>query len=87
MREFDFVVIGAGSGLDVAAAAANRGQDVAVVDDGPLGGTCLNRGCIPSKMLLHRADVATTIQDAGQFGIDTEITDTDFAGMVREVNE
>ena len=87
MREFDLVVIGAGSGLDVAAAAANRGRDVAVVDDGPLGGTCLNRGCIPSKMLLHRADVAATIQDAGQFGIDAEITDTDFAGMVREVNE
>ena len=53
MREFDLVVIGAGSGLDVTAAAANRGQDVAVVDDGPLGGTCLNRGCIPSKVLLH----------------------------------
>ena len=38
-------------------------------------------------MLLHRADVAATIQDAGQFGIDAEITDTDFAGIVREVNE
>ena len=87
MRAFDLVVIGAGSGLDVAAAAASRGQDVAVVDDGPLGGTCLNRGCIPSKMLLHRADVAATIQDAGQFGINAEITDTDFTGMIREVNE
>ena len=87
MREYDLAVIGADSGLDVAAAAANRGQDVAVVDDGPLGGTCLNRCCIPSKMLLRRADVAATIQDAGQFGIDAEITNTDFAGIVREVNE
>ena len=64
MKKFDLIVIGAGSGLDVAAAAANRDMNVAVVDDGPLGGTCLNRGCIPSKMLLHRADVAAAIRNA-----------------------
>ena len=87
MKEFDLIVIGAGSGLDVAAAAVNRGLNVAVVDDGPLGGTCLNRGCIPSKMLLHRADIATAVQNARQFGIDASINDVDFAGMIREVNE
>jgi dihydrolipoamide dehydrogenase len=87
MKEFDLIVIGAGSGLDVAAAAANRDMNVAVVDDGPLGGTCLNRGCIPSKMLLHRADVAAAIRNAEQFGIDASIDDVDFAGMIREINE
>ncbi|WP_042661814.1 dihydrolipoyl dehydrogenase [Haloferax sp. ATB1] len=87
MNEVDFLVIGSGSGLDVANAAANRGQSVAVVEKGPLGGTCLNRGCIPSKMLLYHADVLETIESADAFHIDAEITDVDFAEMVREVNE
>jgi len=87
MNEVDFLVIGSGSGLDVANAAANRGQSVAVVEKGPLGGTCLNRGCIPSKMLLYHADVFETIERAGSFHIDAEITDVDFSEIVREVNE
>ena len=87
MKETDFLVIGSGSGLDVANAAANRGQSGAVVEKGPLGGTCLNRGCIPSKMLLYHADVFETVESAGSFHMDAEITDVDFAGMVREVNE
>ena len=87
MEEFDFLVIGSGSGLDVANVAANRGQSVAVVEKGPLGGTCLNRGCIPSKQLLYHADVYETVEGAGEFHIDAEIEDVDFAEMVREVNE
>ena len=55
--------------------------------DGPLGGTCLNRGCIPSKMLLYHADVLETIERAGEFHIDAEMTNVDFADIVREVNE
>ncbi len=86
MDEFDFLVIGSGSGLDVANAAASRGQSVAVVEKGPLGGTCLNRGCIPSKQLLYHADVYETIQGADEFHIDAEVRDVDFAEMVREVN-
>jgi len=87
MDEFDLVVVGSGSGLDVAAVAANRGLSVAVVEEGPLGGTCLNRGCIPSKMLIHRADVVETIRGAGEFGVDAAIEDIDYAGMVREVTD
>ena len=87
MDEFDFLVIGSGSGLDVANVAANRGQSVAVVEKGPLGGTCLNRGCIPSKQLLYHADVYETIERAGEFHIDAEVRNVDFAEMVREVNE
>ncbi|MFB6095754.1 MAG: NAD(P)/FAD-dependent oxidoreductase, partial [Haloferacaceae archaeon] len=86
MREHDLVVVGSGSGLDVASAAASQGWDVGLIEEGALGGTCLNRGCIPSKYLVHRADVAETIQHAGQFGIQAEITDVDFAGIVREVS-
>jgi len=87
MEEFDFLVIGAGSGLDVANVAADQGQSVAVVEKGPLGGTCLNRRCIPSKMLLYHAEVFETIERAGEFEIDAEVTDVDFAAIVEGVNE
>ena len=58
LQKFDLIVIGSGSGLDVANAAYQRGLRVAVVEKGRMGGTCLNRGCIPSKLLIHSADVA-----------------------------
>ncbi|WP_123620976.1 dihydrolipoyl dehydrogenase [Halorubrum sp. CSM-61] len=87
MQEYDFLVIGSGSGLDVANAMAGRGNSVAVVEEGRLGGTCLNRGCIPSKRLLYHADVMETIERAGEFEIDAEVTDVDFAEIVRKVNE
>ncbi len=85
MQEFDLIVVGAGSGLEVASAAASEGMDVAVVEDGPMGGTCLNRGCIPSKMLIHRADVAHAIDTAGRFGIDASLDGVDFAAITEEV--
>ena len=69
MKEFDLVVIGAGSGLNVATRAAEFGMKVAVIEEGAMGGTCLNRGCIPSKVILHSADVAETIDGARRFGI------------------
>jgi len=87
MEEVDLLVVGSGSGLDVASVAASQGQSVAVVERGPLGGTCLNRGCIPSKLLLYHADVLETIERADEFHIDVTVDDVDFAGMVREVNE
>ena len=87
MDEVDFMVVGSGSGLDVANVAANRGQSVAVVEKGPLGGTCLNRGCIPSKQLLYHADVLETVERAGEFDIDANVTDVAFDDIVRKVNE
>ena len=87
MEEFDFLVIGSGSGLDVANVATNRGQSVAVVEKGRLGGTCLNRGCIPSKMLLYHADVVETVERAEEFDISAEVNDVAFADIVRKVNE
>jgi dihydrolipoamide dehydrogenase len=87
MKEFDLIVIGSGSGLDVASAYARRGHDVAVVEPGRLGGTCLNRGCIPSKMLIHHADIVETVDDSERFHIDAEINDVDFQEIIEEVNE
>ncbi|MFY3740726.1 MAG: dihydrolipoamide dehydrogenase [Candidatus Nitrosomirales archaeon] len=69
MEKYDLIVIGAGSGLTVASKASSMGMKTALVEKGPMGGTCLNRGCIPSKALLHAADIMATIHDAGRFGI------------------
>lgn len=73
-KRFDVIVIGAGSGLLISSEAAARGLKVAVVEEGPFGGTCLNRGCIPSKMLIHSADVMETIKRSKLFGIKTKTT-------------
>jgi mycothione reductase len=66
---FDLIVIGSGSGLDVANAAAKNGLRVALVEKDKMGGTCLNRGCIPSKLLIHSADIMESIRQCETFGI------------------
>ena len=79
MQTFDLIVIGAGSGLNISSAAAEKGLKVAVVEKGPMGGTCLNRGCIPSKIIIHSADVAETIKKSHLFGIKSKLLGVDFA--------
>ncbi len=86
MREFDAIVIGAGSGLDIASGYAHHGMDVAVVEPGPLGGTCLNRGCIPSKMLIHHADILETIEESEKFHVEASVDSVDYEAIVEEVN-
>ena len=73
MKTFDLIVIGSGAGLNVAAGAAEQGLKVAIVEEGPLGGTCLNRGCIPSKIVIHAAEVAEMIHRAAEFGLSASI--------------
>ncbi|KAJ3412318.1 hypothetical protein HDV05_000976 [Chytridiales sp. JEL 0842] len=90
-RHFDVIVIGSGAGNRITRPAANLGYNVAIIEKGPLGGTCLNRGCIPSKMLIHPADIMSTIlEEAPKFGIqwpnDAKPT-IDRAKLVQEVCE
>jgi len=85
VQSFDLVVIGSGSGLEVSSEAADRGLSVAVVEHGPFGGTCLNRGCIPSKMLIHSADVMETIRRAELFGITAQMSAVDWDFIVKRV--
>ncbi len=87
MQEFDLIVIGTGSGLEVSTDAAARGKSVAIVENGPFGGTCLNRGCIPSKMLIHSADVMETIKSAHLFGIDVHVNGIDWDMIMRRASE
>jgi len=85
VQKFDLIVIGSGAGLDVADAAAKSGMKVAVVEKSKMGGTCLNRGCIPSKLLLHSADVVDAIKSAHLFGIHIEKFSIDFQKIVERV--
>ena len=78
MDKFDLIVIGTGAGAHVASQAGREGLQVALVDQGPTGGTCLNNGCIPSKMLIYPADVVRTLQDAGAVGVHAGINEVDF---------
>ncbi|MFQ6019367.1 MAG: FAD-dependent oxidoreductase, partial [Dehalococcoidia bacterium] len=86
MKSFDLIVIGSGSGLEVSSEAAEHGLSVALVENGPFGGTCLNRGCIPSKMLIHSADVMETIQRADLFGITAQVSRVDWEFIVKRVS-
>ena len=78
MKEYDLIVIGSGAGLSFASRARGKDMKVALVENGPMGGTCLNRGCIPSKILTYPAEVVRTIQEAGRIGIHAKIESIDF---------
>ena len=86
MEHFDVLVIGTGSGMLVASAAVENGFRTAVVDFGPMGGTCTNRGCIPSKMLIYPADVATLISEAGKLGVNTSVNSVDFNNIISRMH-
>lgn len=70
MTDVDLIIIGAGpGGYEMAARAAARGLAVTLIERDALGGTCLNRGCIPTKALCRNAEVLTTIKNAAEFGV------------------
>ena len=88
MKEYDLIVIGAGGGTKIASPAARLGYKVAIIEKEDLGGTCLNRGCIPSKMLIHPANVLEQAKNLEKFGItNTGEFKTDFASLVRRVTK
>ncbi|MDF2922035.1 MAG: lpdA [Paenibacillaceae bacterium] len=69
-KQYDVVVLGGGTGGYVAAIrAAQLGRSVAIVEQDKLGGTCLHRGCIPTKALLRSAELAAAMRDSGEFGL------------------
>ena len=79
---FDIVVLGGGSGGYAAALrAAELGKTVALVEADKVGGTCLHRGCIPTKALLHAAEVADTAREGERFGVRTALEGIDMAGV------
>jgi dihydrolipoamide dehydrogenase len=79
---FDIVILGGGSGgYACAFRAAELGLSVALVEKDKLGGTCLHRGCIPTKALLHAAEVADSARDGSHFGVRTTFEGIDMEGV------
>jgi dihydrolipoamide dehydrogenase len=79
---FDVVVLGGGSGgYATALRAAQLDLSVALIEKDKLGGTCLHRGCIPTKALLHAGEIADQTRESEQFGIKAELVGIDMAGV------
>ncbi|WP_199039393.1 dihydrolipoyl dehydrogenase [Glycomyces salinus] len=79
---YDVVILGGGSGgYATAFRAAGLGMSVALIEKDKVGGTCLHRGCIPTKALLHAGEVADTARDAGDFGILAELKGVDIEAV------
>ncbi|MFJ4716598.1 mycothione reductase [Streptomyces sp. NPDC088785] len=80
MRRHDLIILGAGTGNALVDERFAH-LDVALVSDGPFGGTCLNAGCIPSKMLAATADTADTVRDAARFDVDAQLRGVDWPAV------
>jgi len=87
LKEYDVIVIGSGSGGEIVESALNHGDKVAWIDKGPLGGTCLNNGCIPSKMLIYPADRVMDIKEAKNLGIKATIEEIEFNKIMEHMKE
>ncbi len=85
MKEYGLIVIGSGAGMNVVDTALQQGLSVAMVEEGPLGGTCLNRGCIPSKVLIHAADMIRDAEAAARIGVDFGEPRADYATIKKRM--
>ena len=82
MPEFDLVIIGGGSGgYACALRSAQLGKSVALIEADKVGGTCLHKGCIPTKALLHSAEIADGAREGERFGVKSTFNGIDMAGV------
>jgi len=83
MSDYDLIAVGGGSGgLAAAQRAAEYGARCLVIERGRLGGTCVNVGCVPKKVMWHAADIAQTLRDAPEYGFTLEQPPHDWASLV-----
>jgi glutathione reductase (NADPH) len=81
-QDYDLIVIGGGSGgLAAAQRAAGYGATVAIIEHGRLGGTCVNVGCVPKKLMWNAAELAGALEDARGYGFDVAVAGHDWAGL------
>ena len=82
-KHFDLIAIGGGSGgIAAAETAAKLGKKVAIIEGAKLGGTCVNNGCVPKKIMWYAANLAHAVDDANDFGIPVQRGETDWSKLV-----
>ena len=84
MEHFDIAIIGTGSGNSILDKRYND-KRVAICELGTFGGTCLNVGCIPTKMFVYSAEVAHTVRDSARFGVDATLDGVRWSDIVSRV--
>ncbi|MBS3740671.1 MAG: dihydrolipoyl dehydrogenase [Candidatus Cloacimonetes bacterium] len=87
MRNYDVAIIGKGASGYIMEKAAEEGYKVALIDKPPIGGTCMNFGCIPSKTLIYPANLIRSIQSTSNIGIDKAEIKTEFSAIMNEIRE
>ena len=87
MKEYDYIVIGTGSAMDIVNAIIQQETHakIAVIDKDTPGGICLTRGCIPSKILLYSAELVRTIERAEEFGITVDMKNVNFQKIMHRM--
>ena len=87
MKKYDVIVIGAGAGNIVVDAAVAAGKSCALVEKGRFGGTCLNHGCIPTKVMIHLADLLRDIEEGQKIGLNVLRPSVNWPVLKRRVRE
>ncbi|MGB7400943.1 MAG: dihydrolipoyl dehydrogenase [Arcobacter sp.] len=87
MKKFDLIIIGAGRASNLAVTAGKAGKKVALIEKSALGGTCPNRGCVPSKLLIGYAHVANAIKESNRHFIDSKVNNIDLEKIFQETND
>jgi len=87
MDKYDIIVIGSGAGVKIAFSAHQAKLKVALIENGPFGGTCLNRGCIPTKILTSVADYIVQLDALNSLGVKTKIESIDYPWIMERMRK
>ncbi|MHC4536720.1 MAG: FAD-dependent oxidoreductase, partial [Planctomycetota bacterium] len=88
MKHYDVIVIGSGGGMKIALTSASMGFKTAFIEQDAIGGTCLNRGCIPSKMLIYPTELPKLIREAYRINVKSDSSaNVDFTALVKRISE
>jgi len=87
MKKYDAIIIGTGGGAKIASSLLKLGKKIAVIEDSKPGGTCLNRGCIPSKMLIHPSHIAEDLNRLSDFNITNNNFKLQIQDLTKRINE
>ena len=87
MDTYDLVIIGSGAGLNLMNSGLQSGMEVALVEETKIGGTCLTRGCIPSKILVHPADLIREAEHAKKVGLHFKLEKIDWNSIAKRMWE